>query len=71
MVEFYSEVGDVVVHCKADCPLGMHGVVVPLQVDAVVKIALPVHCDVVVFFEDFFEVEGVSFANVLNTKVIN
>ena len=71
VVEFDSEVGNIVVHCKADCALGVHGVVVPLQVDAGVKIALPVHCDAVVFFKDCFEVEGVSFANVLNTKVIN
>ena len=34
LVEFYSEVDNVVVHCKADCALGVHGVVVPLQVDA-------------------------------------
>ena len=71
VVEFYSEVGNVVVHCKADYALGVHGVVVPLQVDSGVKIALPVHCDVVVFFKDCFEVEGVLFANLLNTKVIN
>ena len=71
VVEFDSGVGNVVVHCKADCALGVNGVIVPLQVDAGVKIALPVHCDVVVFFEDCFEVEGVPFANILNTKVIN
>ena len=71
MVELYREVCNVVVHCKADCAIGVNGVVVPLQVDAGVKIALPVHCAFVVFFEDCFEVKGVSFANVLNTRVIN
>ena len=71
MVEFDYKVSNVVVHCKVDCALGVHGVVVPLQVDAGVKINLPVHCYVVVFFKDCFEVEGVLFANLLNTKVIN
>ena len=71
MVKLYPEVGNVVVHSKAGCALGANGVVVPLQVDAGVKISLPVHCDVVVFFEDCFEVEGVSVANLLNTIVIN
>ena len=50
VVEFDSEVGNVVVHCKEDCAIGVHGVVVPLQVDAGVKIAIPVYCDVIVFF---------------------
>ena len=71
VVELYPEVCNVVVRCKADCAIGVNGVVVPLQVDAGVKIAVPVHCDVVVFFEDCFEVEVVSFTNVINTKVIN
>ena len=71
MVKFDSEVGNVAVHCKTNCALGVHGVVVPIHVDAGVKIALPVHRDVVVFFKDVFKVEGVSFANVLNNKVIN
>ena len=50
VVEFDSEVGNVVVHCKADCAIGVHWVVVPLQVDAGVKTAFPVYCDVIVFF---------------------
>ena len=50
LVEFDSEVGNVVVDCKADCAIGVHGVVVPLQVDAGVKIAFPIYCDVIVFF---------------------
>ena len=50
VVEFDSEVGNVVVHFKADCAIGVNGVVVPLYVDAVVKIAFLVYCDVIVFF---------------------
>ena len=50
VVEFDSEVGNVVVHCEADCAIGVHGVVVPLQVDSVVKISFPVYCDVILFF---------------------
>ena len=50
VVEFDSEVGNVVVHCKADCAIGLHWVIVLLQVDARVKIAFPVYCDVIVFF---------------------
>ena len=50
VVEFDSEIGNVFVHCKADCAIGVHGVAVPLQVDAGVKIAFPVYCDVIVFF---------------------
>ena len=50
VVEFDSEVGNVVFHCKADCALGVHGVVVPLQVDAGVKISFPVYCVVIVIF---------------------
>ena len=69
--EFESEVGNVVVHCEAYCAIGVDWVVVPLQVDAGVKIAFPVYSYVIVFFLDGFEVEGMLFSNVLNAKVIN
>ena len=50
VVEFDSEVGNVVVHFKVDCALGVYWVVVPLQVDAGVKITFPVYSYVIVFF---------------------
>ena len=34
VVEFDSEVGNVVFHCEADCAIGVYWVVLPLQVDA-------------------------------------
>ena len=71
MVEFYSGVGNVFVHCETDCAIGVYWVVVPLQVDARVKIAFPVYSYVIVFFWDGFEVGGMSFPNLLNSKVIN
>ena len=49
----------------------MYWVVVPLQVDARVQIAFTVDSDVIMLFLDGFEVEGMSFSNVLNAKVIN
>ena len=48
--EFDSEVGNVVVHGEADCAIGMYWAVVPLQVDAGVKIHFPVYSYVIVFF---------------------
>ena len=69
--KFCSKVGDVVVHCEADCALGVDGVIVPLQVDAREEVTFPVLGDVVVFFESCLEVEGVAFADVLNAKVVN
>ena len=50
MVEFDSEVGNAVVHCEADCAIGVNWVVVTLQVDAGVKIAFQVYSYVIVFF---------------------
>ena len=50
VVEFDSEVGNVVVHCEEDCALGVYWVVVPLQVDARVQIAFLVYSYVIVFF---------------------
>ena len=50
MVEIDSEVGNVVVHCDADCAIGVYWVVVLLQVDAGLKIAFPVYSYVIVFF---------------------
>ena len=49
VVEFDSEVGNVVVHCEADCAIGVYWVVVPLQVDAGVNITFMVYCDIIVF----------------------
>ena len=50
VVEFDSEVVNVVVHCEADCAIDVYWVVVTLQVDAGVKIAFPVYSYVIVFF---------------------
>ena len=50
VVEFDSQVVNVVVHCEADCAIGVYCVVVPLQIDAGVKIAFPAYSYVMVFF---------------------
>ena len=49
----------------------MNGFVVPLQINAGVKVYLPVFSEFIVFGESLFEVYGVSFANLLNVKVVN
>ena len=40
MVEFDSEIGNIVVHGEADCAIGVYWAVVPLRVDAGVKVLL-------------------------------
>ena len=49
----------------------MNGFVVPLQINAGVKVSFQVFSEFIVFGESLFEVYGVLFANVLNAKVVN
>ena len=71
VVLFHSKVCNVVIHGEADHALGVNGVVVPLQINTGLKVSLPVFIEFTVFCERLFEVYGVSFANVLNAKVVN
>ena len=61
------EVGDVVVHGKATGAMG----VVLFEINAIVKINLPVFSDVIVFFEGILKVMGMAVAKIFNTKVVN
>ena len=49
VVEFDSEVGNIVVHGEADCVIGVYWSVVPLQVDDGLKVAFPVYSYFIVF----------------------
>ena len=71
VVVFHSKVFNVVIHGEADRELGVNGVVVPLQINAGVKVSLPVLSEFIVFGEIFLEVYGVLFTNVLNAKAVN
>ena len=71
VVVFHSKVCNVVIHGEADRALGVNGFVVPLQINAGVKVSPPVFSDLIVFGESLLEVYGVSFANLLNAKVVN
>ena len=68
---FHYKVCNVVIHGEADRALGVNGVVVPLQINAGVKVSLPVLSEFILFGESLLEVYSVSFANVLNAKVVN
>ena len=62
-----AEFGDVVVHGEAKGALG----VVPLEIDAGVKVTLPVFSDVILFFEGISKVVDMAVANIFNTKVVD
>ena len=46
-------------------------VVVPLEMNTDVSFACPVCCDLVVFFEDSFEVIGVFFSNIFYSEIVD
>ena len=71
VVVFHSKVCNVVIHGEADRALGVNGVVVTLQINAGVKVALPVLSEFIVFGESLLEVYGVSFSHVINAKAVN
>ena len=71
VVAFYSKVCNVVIHGEADRVLDVNGVVVPLQINAGVKVSLPVFSELIVFGKSLLEAYGVSFSNVFNSKVVN
>ena len=70
-VVFYSKVCNVVIHGEADHTFVVNGVVVPLQINDRVKVSLPVLSEFIVFSERLLEVYGMSFANVLDAKIVN
>ena len=67
MVKLDTEVSDVVLDCELANSIG----VVPVKVNSVEQVSLPVLSYFVVFLEGSPEVNGVTLANVLNTKVIH
>ena len=67
MGELDAEVFDVVIHCEAAGTID----VVPITVDAGVQVSFPVFSYLEVLFHDYFEVDGVALANVLNTKIVD
>ena len=71
VVVFHSKVCNIVIHGEADRALGVNGFVVPIQINAGVKVSLPFLSEVIVFGESFFEVYRMLFANVLNSKDVN
>ena len=71
VVVFHSKVCNVVIHGEAERALGVNGVVVPLNINSGVKVSLPVISEFIVFGKSLLEVYGVSFANILNAKVVN
>ena len=71
VVVFHSKVCNIVIYGEADRALGVNGVVVPLQINARVKVSLPVFSEFIVFGERLFEVYGVSLANIIKAKVVN
>ena len=71
VVIFHVKVCNVVIHGEADRALGVNGFVVPIQINAGVKVSLPFLSEVIVFGESFFEVYRMLFANVLNSKDVN
>ena len=56
VVIFQSNVFNVVIHGEADRALGVNGVVVPLKINAGVKVSLPVLSEFIVFGESLLEV---------------
>ena len=71
VVVFHSKVCNVFIYGEADRALGVNGVVVTLQINAGVKVFLTVLSEFIVFVEILLEVYGMSFANLLNSKVVN
>ena len=67
MVKLEAEVGNVVLHFEVASLLG----VVPVKVNSIEQVSLPVISYFVVFFEGILEVKGVTLAVVLNAKVVN
>ena len=56
VVILYSKGLNVVIHGEADRALGVNGVVVPLQINAGVKVSLPVFSEFIVLGQSLFEV---------------
>ena len=71
VVLFHSNVCNEVIYSEANRALGVDGLVVPLHINAGVKVSLPVFSEFILFGESLFEVYGVSFANIINAKVVN
>ena len=67
VIPIEAEVGDVYVHDKATCALG----VVPIGIDTSVQVILPVFSDIIVFFESILKVVGMSVSDIFNTKVVD
>ena len=67
MILLDAEVGNIVVHGKDTGTFG----VVPLEIDAGVKVTLPVFSDVILFFEGISKVVDMAVANIFNTKVVD
>ena len=65
MVELDAEVCDVVFHCEAAGEID----VVPLKVDSGVKVSFTVFTDLVVLFQNCYEVGGVALANVFDAEI--
>ena len=58
VVEFDTEVGNIVLHCETASVLD----VVPLKIDARLQISFPIFSNFVVFFKDRLEVKSMVFA---------
>ena len=71
MVVFHSKVFNVVIHGESDRVLGVNGVLFPLNINARVKVSLPVLSEFIMLDKSLLEVYGVSLANILDTKVVN
>ena len=56
VVVSYSKVCNIVIHGEADRALGVNGVVFPLQINAGVKVSLPVFSEFIVLGQSLFEV---------------
>ena len=67
VVTLDSEVCNIIAHQEA---AGVDNIV-PIQVDARVKVALPVDSDGIMLVEDVFEVDSVVFPDELHTKFVN
>ena len=71
MAVFDADFFDVSGHGEAGGSFGMDSIVMPCDIDTGEAFAGPILCDGVIFFEGFFEVERVAFANVFYTKIIH
>ena len=67
MILLDAEVGNTFVHGKDTGTFG----VVPLDIDAGVKVTLPVFSDVILFFEGISKVVDMAVANISNFRGVN